>query len=149
MSVLEQARRVAGTVVDPELPMLTVADLGVLRDVALEHGRVVVTLAPTFLGCPAIASLQAEVARRLQAAGFPDAVVRLSLTPPWTSADITAAGRRKLAAAGIAPPGPPACPRCAATRVARVAAFGATACRALYRCQECAEPFEAFKAVPG
>lgn len=149
VSTLDQARRAVAAVVDPELPMLTIEDLGVLRDVTLDDGRVVVTLAPTFLGCPAVAAVQAEVARRLAAEGFPDAVVRLSLRPPWTSEDVTDTGRERLRRAGIAPPGETACPACGSSDTVRVAAFGATACRAHHRCSRCAEPFEVFKVHRG
>lgn len=144
---LARARSVAGGVVDPELPMLTVADLGMLRGVHAEHGRVVVTLTPTFLGCPALAHLGAQITRALAESGFDDARVQLSLSPPWSSDDLTSAARRKLAAAGIAPPGETACPRCDSLRTTRLAAFGSTACRALLRCESCGEPFEAFRVV--
>jgi ring-1,2-phenylacetyl-CoA epoxidase subunit PaaD len=100
------ARAVAAAVPDPELPMLTLADLGILRDVSVSGDGIVVTLTPTYLGCPALAEMSADVTRRLAAAGFAAVQVQTTLTPPWTSDWITPAGRRKLAAAGIAPPGP-------------------------------------------
>jgi ring-1,2-phenylacetyl-CoA epoxidase subunit PaaD len=100
-----RARLAAAATPDPELPMLTVADLGILREVSVHDGRVTVSLTPTYSGCPALREIQADVAARLAAAGFPGAAIRLVLSPPWTPSWITAEGRRKLAAAGIAPPG--------------------------------------------
>jgi ring-1,2-phenylacetyl-CoA epoxidase subunit PaaD len=163
------ARKIAGGVPDPELPMLTLADLGILRAVAVEGGRVVVSLTPTYSGCPAIDVIRADVHARLADAGLPDAEIRTVLNPPWSTDWITAAGRRKLAAAGIAPPaagrarpaaaGPvpltltaaPArvlpCPVCGSARTERTAAFGSTACKDLYRCRACAEPFEHMKEI--
>jgi ring-1,2-phenylacetyl-CoA epoxidase subunit PaaD len=102
---LERARRAAAATPDPELPMLTVADLGILRAVSERGGRVTVSLTPTYSGCPALREIQADVAARLAAAGFPGAEIRMVLSPPWSPGWITAEGRRKLAAAGIAPPG--------------------------------------------
>jgi ring-1,2-phenylacetyl-CoA epoxidase subunit PaaD len=164
---LAEARRAAAAVPDPELPMLTVEDLGILRDVTAEGPRLVVSLTPTYSGCPALREIQQDVTTRLAAAGFTDVEVRLSLSPPWSSDWITARGRRRLAAAGIAPPhrAPPAahagpipltltaaprrltCPACGSGDTVRTAAFGATACRDLYRCLACAEPFEHVKEI--
>jgi ring-1,2-phenylacetyl-CoA epoxidase subunit PaaD len=163
----ERARRAAAATPDPELPMLTVADLGILREVSVHGGRATVSLTPTYSGCPALREIQADMAARLAAAGFPGAEVRLVLSPPWTPGWITAEGRRKLAAAGIAPPGrgagagqraagpvpltltpPPSsvpCPACGSPRTERTAAFSGTACKDLYRCLSCAEPFEHMK----
>ena len=159
---LERARAIAGAVRDPELPMLTLADLGILRDVSLdEDGAVVVELTPTYSGCPALDMMRREVARRLDEAGFSGATVRTVLSPAWTSDWVTSRGRRALADAGIAPPGAApveptllslepaprvvACPRCGASGTVELSAFGATACRALWRCTACGEPFERFK----
>ncbi len=156
---------VAAATPDPELPMLTVADLGILRDVEFENGRVIATITPTYSGCPAMREISADLQRRLQVAGFSDVEIRTQLAPPWTSDSITAAGRRKLAAAGIAPPhaarrhdgrvpltlttkaAPVTCPRCGSVATTQTAAFGSTACRSLYRCGDCAEPFEYVKAI--
>lgn len=162
---VERAREVAAAVTDPELPMITLADLGVLRDVRDEAGTLVVEIAPTYSGCPALSVMRLDVARRLHAAGFGDVDVRTVLTPPWSSDDITEPGRRVLAEHGIAPPNPArpagcpvplmlatrrpepvACPRCGSTDTAETSHFGATACKALYRCRSCTEPFEYFKA---
>jgi ring-1,2-phenylacetyl-CoA epoxidase subunit PaaD len=165
-AMLVRARQVAQSVPDPELPMLTLADLGILRDVAVTGTRVVVSLTPTYSGCPAIAEIRAEVASRLGAAGFADVQVRMVLNPPWTSDFITPEGRLKLAEAGIAPPrsrpkssGGPVpltlfardpqvdCPVCGSADTVRTAAFSGTACKDLYRCLACAEPFEHVKEI--
>jgi ring-1,2-phenylacetyl-CoA epoxidase subunit PaaD len=163
---LEHARRVAETVTDPELPMLTLHDLGVLRDVRAEGGTVVVEITPTYSGCPAMAEMRADLAARLHAAGYDDVDVRTVLAPPWTTEDITARGRAALAEHGIAPPGRaprrcagpvplaigtaparPACPLCGSPDTERLSQFGSTPCKALYRCRACAEPFEHLKAI--
>ena len=161
------AREIAAAVPDPELPMLTVADLGILRDVRAEEGRLVVTITPTYSGCPALPEIAQDLRRRLGRAGFADVTVRTALAPAWSSDWITAEGRRKLRAAGIAPPRPTGpkgpgpvpltltaaprtpvtCPLCGAADTAQTAAFGATACKALYRCQSCREPFEHVKDI--
>ncbi|MFK4149842.1 1,2-phenylacetyl-CoA epoxidase subunit PaaD [Streptomyces sp. NPDC004065] len=162
-----RARRIAEQVPDPELPMLTLADLGVLREVTVtDDGTVVADLTPTYSGCPAMAEMRAEVAARLKDAGYRDVRVRTVLDPPWTTDWITAEGRRKLAEHGIAPPGPaprPApgpvplvlsptrrvvpCPRCGATDTEETSRFGATSCKALWRCRACREPFEYVKEI--
>ncbi len=153
---------VAAGTPDPELPMLTVADLGILRAVDVTADGVVVTITPTYSGCPAMREISADIAHRLTRAGCDRVTVRTQLAPPWSSDWITADGRRKLAEAGIAPPSPaprhsgpvpltlgrpaPAsCPRCGSSRTRRTAEFSATACKSLYRCGECGEPFEAVK----
>lgn len=162
-----RARQVAEEVTDPELPMVTLAELGVLRDVeAGPDGAVTVALSPTYSGCPAMAEMRAEMAERLHAAGFADVRIRTVLYPPWTTDWITCDGRRKLAEHGIAPPGPaqrrrpgpvpltlsPArraeavpCPRCGSRDTEEISRFAATACKALWRCDGCSEPFEHFK----
>lgn len=162
-----RAREVAETVTDPELPMLTLADLGVLRDVEVTgDGTVVVTLTPTYSGCPAMVEMRTDVHRELTGAGYPDVEVRTALHPPWTTDWITAEGRRKLAEHGIAPPGdaptssagpvpltlaPPrrriACPNCGSHETEELSRFSATACKALRRCAACAEPFEHIKEI--
>ena len=159
------AAEVAGKVRDPELPMLTLHDLGVLRDVRLDAGRVIVEITPTYSGCPAISEMRADLARALHSAGFADVDVRTVLSPPWSSDDITDRGRAVLADNGIAPPGPAprrapgpipltlgerttvACPQCGSPDTERLSQFGSTACKALYRCLACAEPFEHLKAI--
>jgi ring-1,2-phenylacetyl-CoA epoxidase subunit PaaD len=165
---LRAAREAAAAVPDPELPMLTVADLGILRDVAAEGDAVVVTITPTYSGCPAMREIAHDLRARLGRAGFADVTVRTALAPAWTSDWITAEGRRKLRDAGVAPPGPApagpggpsrpvpltlgparrqpvACPRCGSADTTQTAAFSGTACKALYRCEACREPFEYLK----
>ncbi|MCH1866572.1 1,2-phenylacetyl-CoA epoxidase subunit PaaD [Nocardioides sp. CFH 31398] len=158
------ARSVAARVTDPEMPMLTLEDLGVLRDVVADDGRVVVTITPTYSGCPAMATMRDDLEHRLLDAGYDDVEVRVSLTPAWSSDWITDAGRRALAEHGISPPGAaPAggpialdllptrravrCPRCASDDVRLVSEFGATACKAIYACRECLEPFDHVKEI--
>jgi ring-1,2-phenylacetyl-CoA epoxidase subunit PaaD len=154
-------------VTDPELPMLTLSDLGVLRDVRVERGgTVVVEITPTYAGCPAMGVMRADLVDALHAAGFHDIDVRTVPSPAWSTDRITAEGRRKLAEAGIAPPaaspvrGPgvvpldlrPAqpgvdCPLCGSAQTEQISEFGATACKALRRCRACEEPFEHVKRV--
>jgi ring-1,2-phenylacetyl-CoA epoxidase subunit PaaD len=162
-----EVARVAAEVTDPEMPMLTLADLGVLRDVAVDDdGTVRVTITPTYTGCPAVAEMRADLRRRLQQAGHPQVEVRTVFSPPWTTDWISAEGRRKLAEAGVAPPshvglravGPvpltltaPAetvpCPQCGSPATEETSRFGATACTALRRCVACREPFEHMKGI--
>jgi ring-1,2-phenylacetyl-CoA epoxidase subunit PaaD len=166
-TAVSRARSCAAAVTDPELPMLTLADLGILRDVYEDDdGRIVVTITPTYSGCPAMASMRADLKRALAAAGFDRVEVRTSLAPPWSSDWITAAGRRKLAAHGIAPPRPvraPAsgvvpltliahrsavhCPQCASSDTEETSRFGSTACTSLHRCRVCGEPFSRIKEI--
>lgn len=147
---------------DPELPMLTIADLGILRGVREDGERVTVEITPTYSGCPAMGAIRADVTRHLNAAGYRDVEVRTVLHPAWTTDWITADGRRTLAEHGIAPPHPAptkpvplqlgrrtaaTCPQCGSTDTVEVSRFGATACKALHRCRACAEPFELIKAI--
>ncbi|MGI9093643.1 MAG: 1,2-phenylacetyl-CoA epoxidase subunit PaaD [Mycobacteriales bacterium] len=160
------AGKIAAAVPDPELPMLTLADLGILRGVRAEGDVVVVTITPTYSGCPALREIAGDLRYRLRQAGFAHVEVRSQLAPAWTSDWITPSGRRKLAAAGIAPPGAAGqrasgpvpltltaalrrvgCPRCGSQRTTQTAAFSGTACKALYRCDECREPFECIKDI--
>lgn len=163
---LARAWAAASAVVDPELPMLTLADLGVLRDVDVgDDGAVVAAITPTYSGCPAMATMRDDLLRELQAAGFADARVRVVLEPAWTTDWITPAGRAALAAAGISPPGPVArrsgpvplrlaptrravrCPQCGSDDVVVASEFGSTACKAPYRCRACLEPFDHVKEI--
>jgi ring-1,2-phenylacetyl-CoA epoxidase subunit PaaD len=155
------ALEVASQVRDPELPVLTLADLGVLREVTERDGRVSVTITPTYSGCPALDEMGADLRRSLRAAGYAEVEVRMSLSPAWTTDWISAEGRRKLAEAGIAPPGPArrgpvplnlvppsrrvACPLCGSFRTTELSHFGSTACKSLWRCTDCSEPFEHIK----
>jgi ring-1,2-phenylacetyl-CoA epoxidase subunit PaaD len=154
------AREAVATVLDPELRVVTIEDLGVLREVRVadDTGRVTVTIRPTYSGCPAMDVIRADIQTALRAAGHPDVEVRTVLAPAWSTDDITPAGRAKFAAAGIAPPaavrqGPVLvrltlrCPRCGSQETEELSRFGSTACKALWRCRSCAEPFEHIKAL--
>jgi ring-1,2-phenylacetyl-CoA epoxidase subunit PaaD len=156
---LERARTMAAAVVDPEIPVLTLEDLGVLRGVERRDGRIIVKLTPTYTGCPATLAIQLAVEAALAEAGMPEARVETVLSPAWTTDDITEEGRRKLKEVGIAPPNRAggvrtlfseetvACPKCGSTRTTRISEFGSTACKALWRCEACAEPFDYFKCI--
>ncbi len=153
---LARAYAVAAAVEDPEIPVLTLADLGVLRSVRLRDDKIVVSLTPTYTGCPATAAIQLAVEIALLEAGLPQACVETVLSPAWTTDDITDEGRTKLTAYGIAPPGKrgPAglfadeaveCPRCGSHTTTRISEFGSTPCKAHWRCDSCLEPFDYFK----
>ena len=170
------ARDVAETVRDPELPMLTLADLGILRDVSEVDGAVTVSITPTYTGCPAMDTMRDDLVRALRAVGFSRVEVRTVLRPAWSSDWISENGRRKLAEAGIAPPDPSgtqtsganssgarssgpipltlsppvrrvSCPRCGSADTEPVSHFGSTACKSLLRCHSCHEPFEHIKEI--
>src|SRR6185437_11881696 len=160
---------VAAGTPDPEIPTLTIEDLGILRGADYSPGRgIVVTITPTYSGCPAMREIAADVQARLNRAGFERVTVATQLAPPWSTDWITPEGKRKLAAVGIAPPpearasaaprhaGPipltlgrrppsPGCPRCGSLDTQLTAQFSATACKSLHRCNACGEPFEAVK----
>ncbi|WP_231916850.1 1,2-phenylacetyl-CoA epoxidase subunit PaaD [Nocardioides scoriae] len=156
---------VASAVRDPEMPMLTLADLGVLREVREEAGSVVVTITPTYSGCPAMATMRDDLVHRLHDHGYADVEVRVSLAPAWSSDWISEAGRAALRAHGISAPGPAprhdgpvplsllptrrelVCPRCGSDEVVLGSEFGPTACKAMYRCSSCLEPFEHVKEI--
>jgi ring-1,2-phenylacetyl-CoA epoxidase subunit PaaD len=163
IAITDTAYGVAAATPDPELPTLTIEDLGILRTVECSPtGEITVTITPTYSGCPALHEITADVRARLTRAGFADVTVAAQLAPPWTTDWITAEGRRKLAANGIAPPSPAPrrtgpipltltappsarCPRCGSADTRRTADFSATACKSLHRCNACDEPFEAVK----
>ena len=148
--VTEAAVRDAlATVPDPELPVVSVVDLGIVDRVAIVGGRIEVDLLPTFIGCPALELIEASVRDRLDEFGRP-VEVAFTRRVPWTSDRISAAGRERLARVGIAPPADPSdirCPWCASARVVMDSAFGPTQCRSLFYCRDCRQPFEALKPV--
>jgi ring-1,2-phenylacetyl-CoA epoxidase subunit PaaD len=134
------------SVSDPEIPVVSIVDLGIVREV---HGDKVV-LTPTYTGCPATLVIQTDVRIALDKAGFGDVAIETVLSPPWTTDWISAAGREKLHAYGIAPPTPPGeravtCPQCGSSDTEEISRFGSTPCKALWRCRSCAEPFDLFK----
>lgn len=157
---LDEARAwaAAAAVEDPELPCVTVADLGILRSVTLSDGVAVASVAPTYQGCPAVLAIEFAIEAALRDAGFEPRIERV-LAPAWTTDWITSEGREKLRAYGIAPPVPGsgkaalfdvpqvACPRCDSQDTRQISAFGSTACKAQYQCQSCAEPFDYFKCI--
>jgi len=153
----QRAWDAAASVVDPEIPVLTIADLGVLREVTVNHGRVEVAITPTYSGCPAMNMIGLEIELALQRAGFGEAKVRTVLSPAWTTDWISEDGRRKLREYGIAPPlaagsrralfgiEQVACPQCGSGNTEVLSEFGSTSCKALWRCKNCREPFDYFK----
>jgi ring-1,2-phenylacetyl-CoA epoxidase subunit PaaD len=156
-----RAYEAAATVCDPEVPVLTIADLGILHDVSVgDEGKVVVTILPTYSGCPAMSVIQRDVEAALANAGFTNVAVKVSHAPAWSTDLMSEAARDKLRVAGIAPPErdrgkhgffapeePIPCPRCGSPATEKISTFGATACKALWRCTSCREPFEYFKCL--
>jgi ring-1,2-phenylacetyl-CoA epoxidase subunit PaaD len=151
------AWRVLRTIEDPELPALTLVDLGIVREVEVRPDGVLhVALSPTYTGCPATDYIRALVERALAAAGIGAFAVKYVLAPAWSSDWISAEGHRKLEDYGIVPPAPSslrlaaapvACPRCRSVRTELIGEFGSTPCKALHRCLDCLEPFERFKCI--
>ena len=144
---------------DPEIPILTIADLGVLREVRIEAGRVVVVITPTYSGCPAMHAIADDIRQVLDGAGYREAVIETQLAPAWSTDQMSLAAHAKLRSVGIAPPTAVTtdkrallgehvmCPRCTSRDTERVSEFGSTACKALYRCRSCLEPFDYFKCL--
>jgi ring-1,2-phenylacetyl-CoA epoxidase subunit PaaD len=162
---VQQVREVLATVTDPEIPVITIAELGILRDVEIDAERITVTITPTYSGCPAMDEIAADVRTALAEHGWNDVTVRTALAPAWTTDWMSEDGRRKLRAFGIAPPaprsagpvlvqlgprpaGPPAqvaCPHCGSEQTEELTPFASTSCKALWRCRSCREPFDYFK----
>jgi ring-1,2-phenylacetyl-CoA epoxidase subunit PaaD len=159
--VQPRARRIAASVLDPELPMVTIEDLGILRDVTEDdQGRVHVTITPTYSGCPAMETIRDDIVTTLELSGYQHVDVEFVLSPAWSTDDLTDEGRDKLAGAGIAPPGPVGvaggpvplalsvrCPQCGSLDTRESSRFGSTACKSLWVCRACREPFDHFKAL--
>jgi ring-1,2-phenylacetyl-CoA epoxidase subunit PaaD len=158
--------KLAATVVDPEIPVLTIEDLGILRDVSVDDAGVVVTITPTYSGCPAMDAIRDDLLSVFRRKGIEDVAVRLVLSPAWTTDWMSEDGKRKLAEYGIAPPsghstvsdptvtrGPISltlatrCPRCGSADTVEISRFGSTSCKALYECRACLEPFDYFKVL--
>jgi ring-1,2-phenylacetyl-CoA epoxidase subunit PaaD len=162
---VQSAWAVLADVLDPEVPALSVRDLGIVRDVVDQGQELEIVLTPTYSGCPATEAIERSVLEAIDAAGLGPAHVRLQRAPAWTTDWISDEGKRKLREYGIAPPAhvepgaavpirlvprriaPVACPRCGSTHTERLSAFGSTACKALFRCLDCREPFEHFKPI--
>ena len=161
LSSMRDLRRVAwdaaAQVVDPEIPVLTIADLGVLRDVTVNDGRVEVAITPTYSGCPAMNMIALEIELALEREGIHNSRIRTVLSPAWTTDWMSDEGRRKLKDYGIAPPMAAsgrralfgdqtvACPQCGSVATEVLSEFGSTSCKALWRCTACREPFDYFK----
>ena len=139
-------------ITDPEIPVVSITELGIVREVTLGAGSIEVAITPTYSGCPAMGVIEDEIVGRLKQAGYAEVRVRTVLAPAWSTDWIAPSAREKLRQFGIAPPArvklfprSVACPRCGAQRTERVSEFGSTACKAHYRCRECLEPFDFFK----
>jgi len=159
----QDAWDVAATVVDPEIPVLTIADLGILRDVQVADNKVTVTITPTYSGCPAMDAIRDDLYTAFAKEGYADVHVDLVLSPAWTTDWMTESGKQKLQQYGIAPPsgnsragghsGPirlslaVKCPQCNSLNTKELTRFGSTSCKALYVCQDCKEPFDYFKVL--
>ena len=153
----QRAWDIAAQVVDPEIPVLTIADLGVLRDVAINDGCVEVAITPTYSGCPAMNMIALEIELALERSGIRNPKIRTVLSPAWTTDWMSDAGRRKLKEYGIAPPQAASsrralfgeqqvtCPQCGSEDTGLLSEFGSTSCKALWRCRSCREPFDYFK----
>lgn len=150
---VQEMLRILGNVPDPEIPAVSVLDLGIVRDV--NETRVLIT--PTYTGCPATLAIEQAIRTALDVAGFKAVAIETTLSPPWSTDWISEAGREKLRAYGIAPPpkgaaaaslknnAPAECPRCGSSNTEELSRFGSTPCKALWRCKACAEPFDRFK----
>jgi len=156
----EHSREIAGAVPDPEIPVLTIEDLGILRDVTVDDsGAVQVTITPTYSGCPAMDAIRADVTKALNDAGYREVTVALVLSPAWTTDWMSEEGRRKLVEYGVAPPGAREpggpvpltlsvrCPQCGSPDTRELSRFGSTACKSLWVCNACREPFDHFKSI--
>ena len=136
-----------GQVPDPEIPVLSLVDLGVIREVRFEGDACVVAVTPTYSGCPATAIINLDIDTALRARGLDNIRLERRLSPPWTTDWMSEAGRNKLRDYGVAPPGASTCPRCGSEHIRRVSQFGSTPCKAAYVCETCREPFDLFKCI--
>lgn len=145
-----QVRQWLEAVKDPEIPVISIADLGVLYDVEVTDNKVVVSILPTYSGCPAMDTLEEDIVLELRNQGIEHVHVVVKNSPAWTTDRITEQGRQQLHAYGITPPQdkagqPIVCPQCGSANTTCISQFGSTACKALYRCEDCLEPFDYFK----
>lgn len=152
-SLLEQIK-------DPEIPVLSIVDLGIVRDIAIDDEQLTITITPTYTGCPAMDMIAANIKMEMMASGFSKVNVELVISPAWTTDWMTEKGKQQLKEYGIAPPNPRQqvcndklfapdeavqCPHCESWHTRRISEFGSTACKALYQCEDCQEPFDYFK----
>lgn len=159
---IDDVWKVLAGVPDPEVPVVSVVDLGIVRDVQAAGERIIVTVTPTYTGCPATAVIALDIEAALKTHGFADVIIEHKISPPWTTAWISQEGRQKLLDYGIVPPvegqncagmlaamksATIPCPRCTSTKTECVSPFGSTPCKASYRCTECLEPFDYFKPI--
>ncbi|SEO05347.1 ring-1,2-phenylacetyl-CoA epoxidase subunit PaaD [Salinihabitans flavidus] len=148
---VEQVWEWLGTLPDPEIPVITLIDLGIIRGVTWEGDTLVVTVTPTYSGCPATSMINMDIEALLREKGIENLELRRQLSPAWTTDWMTDEARAKLEEYGIAPPqpagGPSRCPRCGGTHLEKLSQFGSTPCKAQWRCQDCLEPFEYFKCI--
>jgi ring-1,2-phenylacetyl-CoA epoxidase subunit PaaD len=148
---LGQVWRWLDGVPDPEIPVISLVDLGIIRDLAWQGNTLVVTVTPTYSGCPATSIINLDIETALRGHGIEKLYIKRQLSPAWTTDWLSEAGRKKLEGYGIAPPrsaeGPARCPHCQATALSRVSQFGSTPCKALWRCDSCLEPFDYFKCI--
>ncbi|NVK28615.1 MAG: phenylacetate-CoA oxygenase subunit PaaJ [Flavobacteriia bacterium] len=161
MASVEEIKAWLEDVTDPEIPVLTVMDMGVVRDVRVKENSVEVDITPTYTGCPAMDEISENIVKRLKSEGLQNIQIKEVLTPPWTTDWLTEEGKRKLEEYGIAPPTDESadkralfnkqpvvrCPQCKSENTTRVSQFGSTACKALYQCNDCKEPFDYFKCL--
>jgi len=152
-------RRFLSEIPDPEIPVITIADLGILREVVSSEGKIIVTITPTYNGCPAMHAIEQEIGKSLKENSVEHFEIRYSYSPVWTTDWINSEAKEKLRKYGIAPPEKAvtdknvlsvqpriiSCPRCGSSHTERISEFGSTACKALYRCLDCREPFDYFK----
>lgn len=147
---LERAHAILQEIPDPEIPVLTIADLGIVRGVHLQDNTLIVRITPTYTGCPATDMIAMQIRMRLMEAGLGPLKIEQQLSPAWTTDWITETGKRKLEEYGIAAPNPgsdqpAACPQCGSKNTRELSRFGSTPCKALYQCEDCREPFDYFK----
>ncbi len=140
-----------GEIPDPEIPVISIVDLGVVRDVSVQENKVSVVITPTYSGCPAMREITEHITKELTSRGFEDVNLETRIAPAWTTDWMSATGKAKLESYGIAAPqakgSPNRCPQCKSTDVEKISQFGSTPCKAQWRCTDCLEPFEYFKCI--
>ena len=154
-SALSQLWSLLDEVKDPEIPVISIWQLGILQDIEQREGKVIVTITPTYSGCPAMAAIVEDIVSALAQGGYPDCEVVTRLSPAWSTSWIVDEAQEALRNYGIAPPGQAcggeaakvSCPQCGSENVRSISEFGSTACKALYQCGDCAEPFDRFKPI--